>query len=155
MLRSTPGSQPWYERYIRVFCRQIFLDKASDFVEKGFWLCKILKPWPLVFQARLLYILYGPVNDDNGKWLFWKELKYPEVDLFRLGALKKVFFRKKKLANRLKFSNLFISTQREIHTENRGRVYIVRKDSVYMHYLKIGGIFRWKSRHGGMKINNM
>ena len=50
-----------------MFCREIFLDKANDFVEKGFWLCKILKPWPLVFQARLLYILYGPVNDDNGK----------------------------------------------------------------------------------------
>ncbi|XP_078349063.1 F-box only protein 47-like [Oculina patagonica] len=66
VLRSTPGSQPWYEKYIRVFCREIFLDKASDLVEKGFWLCKILKPWPLVFQARLLYILYGPVNDDNG-----------------------------------------------------------------------------------------
>ena len=50
-----------------MFCREIFLDKASDLVEKGFWLCKILKPWPLVFQARLLYILYGPVNDDNGE----------------------------------------------------------------------------------------
>ncbi|KAJ7390996.1 F-box only protein 47 [Desmophyllum pertusum] len=34
VLRSTPGSQPWYERYIRVFCREIFLDKASDLVEK-------------------------------------------------------------------------------------------------------------------------
>lgn len=67
VLRSTPGTQPWYERYIRVFCREIFLDKACDLAEKGFWLCKVLKPWPLVFQARLLYILYGPVNDDNGK----------------------------------------------------------------------------------------
>lgn len=68
VLRSSPGSQPWYERYIRVFCREIFLDKSSDLTEKGFWLCKILKPWPLVFQARLLYILYGPVNDENGKY---------------------------------------------------------------------------------------
>ncbi|XP_074637810.1 F-box only protein 47-like [Acropora palmata] len=66
VLRSLPGSQPWYERYIRVFCREIFLDKSSDLNEKGFWLCKILKPWPLVFQARLLYIIYGPVNEDNG-----------------------------------------------------------------------------------------
>ena len=69
VLRSPPGSQPWYERYIRVFCREIFLDKASDPTERGFWLCKILKPWPLVFQARLIYILYGPVNDENGKYL--------------------------------------------------------------------------------------
>ncbi|XP_068674626.1 F-box only protein 47-like [Montipora foliosa] len=66
VLRSTPGSQPWHERYIRVFCREIFLDKSGDLNETGFWLCKILKPWPLVFQARLLYIIYGPVNEDNG-----------------------------------------------------------------------------------------
>ena len=66
MLNSAPGSQPWYERYIRVFCRQVFLDKSGDNAERGFWLCKILQPWPLVFQARLLYILYGPLSE-NGR----------------------------------------------------------------------------------------
>ena len=65
VLNSAPGSQPWFERYIRVFCRRVFLDKSADNAERGFWLCKLLQSRPLVFQARLIYILYGPLNEDG------------------------------------------------------------------------------------------
>ncbi|KAK3700884.1 hypothetical protein QZH41_012700, partial [Actinostola sp. cb2023] len=66
VLNSTPGTFPWFEKYIRIFCREVFLNKAFDEPDRGFWLSTILKPWPLVFQARLLYILYGPYYRDTG-----------------------------------------------------------------------------------------
>ena len=56
---------PWYEKYIRVFYREIFLDKADDGAELGFWLCQMLSSLPLVYQARMLYILYGPEDTDG------------------------------------------------------------------------------------------
>ena len=71
VLHTAPASQPWYERYIRVFCREVFLDKASDTTERAFWLSKILRPWPYVFQARLLFILYGPLSDDGGRYYYY------------------------------------------------------------------------------------
>ena len=61
-----PGAKPWYEKYVRVFYREIFLDKADDGAELGFWLCQMLSPLPLVYQARMLYILYGPEDSDEG-----------------------------------------------------------------------------------------
>lgn len=63
------GSLPWYEKYVRVFYREIFLDKAEDEAELGFWLSQMLAPLPLVFQARMLYILYGP--EDQGTVLYY------------------------------------------------------------------------------------
>ena len=54
-----------------MFCREVFLDKASDTTERAFWLSKILRPWPYVFQARLLFILYGPLSDDGGRYYYY------------------------------------------------------------------------------------
>jgi F-box protein 47 len=64
-LKKGPGSMPWYEKYIRVFYREIFLDKADDGAELSFWLCQMLSSLPLVYQARMLYILYGPEDTDG------------------------------------------------------------------------------------------
>ena len=55
----------FFYRYIRVFCREIFLNKACK-TERGFWMAQILKPYPMFFQARLLFILYGPTDLENG-----------------------------------------------------------------------------------------
>ena len=52
-------------RYIRVFCKEIFLKKSNE-DDKSFWLSQFLKPFPIFFRARLLYILYGPIDDDSG-----------------------------------------------------------------------------------------
>lgn len=50
-----------------MFCREIFLNKACK-TERGFWMAQILKPYPMFFQARLLFILYGPTDLENGKF---------------------------------------------------------------------------------------
>ena len=55
-------------RYVRVFCKEIFLNK-SPVVDKSFWLAQILKPYPICFQARLMFILFGPTEPDGGKKL--------------------------------------------------------------------------------------
>ncbi|KAM3842937.1 F-box only protein 47-like [Diretmus argenteus] len=57
---GTPGVSWLLELQLRLFCRQVLLDwwPGKDTL---FWLTRILKPWPMVLQARLLFILYGPL----------------------------------------------------------------------------------------------
>lgn len=51
----------WYkELQIRLYCRHVLLDHWTNRPVKQFWLNLLLRPWPLVSQARLLFILYGP-----------------------------------------------------------------------------------------------
>uniref|UniRef100_A0A3Q0QPT9 F-box domain-containing protein n=1 Tax=Amphilophus citrinellus TaxID=61819 RepID=A0A3Q0QPT9_AMPCI len=47
------------ELQLRLFCRQVLLDPNQ--LECQFWLMQLLKPWPMVSQAHLLFILYGPL----------------------------------------------------------------------------------------------
>ena len=49
------------EFYIRLFFRRTFLDQCSVSIDKAFWLRHILKPFPMVHQARVLFLFYGPV----------------------------------------------------------------------------------------------
>uniref|UniRef100_A0A673AYW1 FBXO47 ARM repeats region domain-containing protein n=1 Tax=Sphaeramia orbicularis TaxID=375764 RepID=A0A673AYW1_9TELE len=49
------------ELQIRLFCRQVLLDPWLNRPECQFWLIELLKPWPMVSQAHLLLILYGPL----------------------------------------------------------------------------------------------
>ncbi|XP_063070513.1 F-box only protein 47-like isoform X1 [Engraulis encrasicolus] len=69
---SKPGSSPRLEQQIRCFCRSVLLDPRQSRQDSLFWLTCILKPWPMVSQARLLFILYGPLQDD-GK-LGWQDV---------------------------------------------------------------------------------
>lgn len=57
-----------------MFYREIFLDKAEDGGEIGFWLSQILSPLPLVFQARVVYILYGPEDPDQGNHVYFTDV---------------------------------------------------------------------------------
>lgn len=67
VLHTEPSSQPLLERDIRVVHRCVFLDHAAKLGEGeyGFWLTQILKQWPITFQARLLYLLTAPENEDG------------------------------------------------------------------------------------------
>uniref|UniRef100_A0A3Q0QUP2 F-box domain-containing protein n=1 Tax=Amphilophus citrinellus TaxID=61819 RepID=A0A3Q0QUP2_AMPCI len=57
VITAKPG---WYqELQLRLFCRQVLLDPNQ--LECQFWLMQLLKPWPMVSQAHLLFILYGPL----------------------------------------------------------------------------------------------
>lgn len=71
VLQAVPGSLPWQETDIRALHREVFLCPVKSDVQYGFWLSLILKPWPLVFQAKLLYLLTAP-GDDSGK-VYWIE----------------------------------------------------------------------------------
>ena len=66
VLCCAPSSLPAQERDVRLFHRYLFLVSArhSD-REYAFWLTQILKPWPITFQAKLLYLLTAP-EDENG-----------------------------------------------------------------------------------------
>ena len=66
VLCCAPSSFPAQERDIRLFHRHLFLVSArhSD-KEYAFWLTQILKPWPITYQAKLLYLLTAP-EDENG-----------------------------------------------------------------------------------------
>ncbi|XP_032727673.1 F-box only protein 47 isoform X3 [Lontra canadensis] len=62
---SKPGSARKLELRIRLFCRNVLLDHWIHRSDSAFWLTRILKPWPMVNQARLLYIIFGPVSPQD------------------------------------------------------------------------------------------
>ncbi|XP_071885132.1 F-box only protein 47 isoform X2 [Anas platyrhynchos] len=62
VVSSKPGSARKLELRIRLFCRSVFLNHWIHRSDSAFWLTRILKPWPMVNQARLLYIIFGPVS---------------------------------------------------------------------------------------------
>ena len=66
VLRSSPASLPWHEKDIRLLHRFTFLIPSRTDQEYSYWMTQILKPWPITFQARLLYLLTGP-EDANGE----------------------------------------------------------------------------------------
>lgn len=68
VLSSFPGSHPEKEIYVRLYHRLVYLDFCWSSSDRSFWLSKILKPWPFVYQAKLLYLLYGPACPDNIQW---------------------------------------------------------------------------------------
>lgn len=59
------GVSPRLEIQIRLFCRNVLLDHWQSSRDTLFWLTRILKPWPMVNQARLIYIIYGPLTLDG------------------------------------------------------------------------------------------
>lgn len=59
------GRKRHQERQIRLYCRHVLLDCWPNQSVKKFWLNLLLNPWPLVSQARLLFILYGPSLPDG------------------------------------------------------------------------------------------
>ncbi|XP_056368223.1 F-box only protein 47 isoform X2 [Oenanthe melanoleuca] len=61
VVSSKPGSARRLELRIRLFCRAVLLS-GSRRGDSAFWLTRILKPWPMVNQARLLYLIFGPVS---------------------------------------------------------------------------------------------
>ncbi|XP_010840984.1 PREDICTED: F-box only protein 47 isoform X2 [Bison bison bison] len=62
---SKPGSARKLELRIRLFCRNVLLDHWTHRSDSAFWLTCILKPWPMVNQARLLYIIFGPISPQD------------------------------------------------------------------------------------------
>ncbi|XP_065753749.1 F-box only protein 47 [Phocoena phocoena] len=74
---SKPGVATKLELWIRLFCRNVFLDRWTHQSDSAFWLTCILKPWPMVNQARLLYIIFGPVAPQDGQVVWQKMIEGP------------------------------------------------------------------------------
>ncbi|ELK01583.1 F-box only protein 47 [Pteropus alecto] len=74
---SKPGSARKLELRIRLFCRNVLLDHWTHRSDSAFWLTRILKPWPMVNQARLLYIIFGPISPQDGQVVWQKMIEEP------------------------------------------------------------------------------
>jgi len=59
------GANPQLELHVRIFLRRVFLDDCSSESDKALWLNLVLKPFAMVDQARVLFLLFGPIS--NGK----------------------------------------------------------------------------------------
>ncbi|NXI88826.1 FBX47 protein, partial [Rhipidura dahli] len=77
VVSSKPGSARRLELRIRLYCRGVLLPPGSHRSDSAFWLTRILKPWPMVNQARLLYILFGPVSSLDGHVVWQKMIEGP------------------------------------------------------------------------------
>ncbi|NWH88180.1 FBX47 protein, partial [Aegithalos caudatus] len=77
VVSSKPGSARRLELRIRLFCRGVLLSPGSHRSDSAFWLTRILKPWPMVNQARLLYIIFGPVSSRDGHVVWQKMIEGP------------------------------------------------------------------------------
>ncbi|GAB1608473.1 F-box only protein 47 isoform X1, partial [Argonauta hians] len=68
ILNSKPGLYNKMEYDARLFFRRVFLDHCDYVTTRSFWLSCIFKPWPMVHQAKLLYLLYGPASNNEILW---------------------------------------------------------------------------------------
>ncbi|KAK6190294.1 hypothetical protein SNE40_002199 [Patella caerulea] len=71
VVTAKAGTYPKMELSMRLLIRRIFLDPCPSLMDKAFWLTRILKPWPMVTQARIIYLLYGASKDGD---IFWFEM---------------------------------------------------------------------------------
>ncbi|XP_078012143.1 F-box only protein 47 isoform X2 [Phascolarctos cinereus] len=83
---SKPGSARKLELRIRLFCRSVLLDHWTQQSDSAFWLTRILKPWPMVNQARLLYIIFGPISSQDGQ-VVWQKMTEGPTDETSLKGL--------------------------------------------------------------------
>ncbi|NWV03649.1 FBX47 protein, partial [Ptilonorhynchus violaceus] len=77
VVSSKPGSARKLELRIRLYCRSVLLSPWRHRSDSAFWLTRILKPWPMVNQARLLYIIFGPVSSRDGHVVWQKMIEGP------------------------------------------------------------------------------
>ncbi|NWW41325.1 FBX47 protein, partial [Panurus biarmicus] len=77
VVSGKPGSARRLELRIRLYCRGVLLSPGSHRSDSAFWLTRILKPWPMVNQARLLYIIFGPVSSRDGHVVWQKMIEGP------------------------------------------------------------------------------
>ncbi|NXG08645.1 FBX47 protein, partial [Sakesphorus luctuosus] len=77
VVSSKAGSARKLEVRIRLFCRRVLLNHWSQRSDAAFWLTRILKPWPIVSQARLLYIIFGPASSLDGYVVWQKMIERP------------------------------------------------------------------------------
>ncbi|KAJ6654841.1 hypothetical protein lerEdw1_006530 [Lerista edwardsae] len=86
VVSSKPGSARKLELRIRIFCRSVLLNHWIHRSDSAFWLTRLLKPWPMVNQARLLYIIFGPASTLDGH-VVWQKMTEGPTDETSLKGL--------------------------------------------------------------------
>nr|XP_020470070.1 F-box only protein 47 isoform X2 [Monopterus albus]XP_020470071.1 F-box only protein 47 isoform X2 [Monopterus albus]XP_020470072.1 F-box only protein 47 isoform X2 [Monopterus albus]XP_020470073.1 F-box only protein 47 isoform X2 [Monopterus albus]XP_020470074.1 F-box only protein 47 isoform X2 [Monopterus albus] len=95
VITAKPGVRWYQELQLRVFCRQVLLDPWSNQLECQFWLTQLLRPWPMVSQAHLLFILYGPLMPEGTLgWRYVVERWLPHSALWDLARALLLLFGK-------------------------------------------------------------
>ncbi|XP_049451154.1 F-box only protein 47-like [Epinephelus fuscoguttatus] len=61
VITGKPGVRCYQKLQLRLYCRRVLLDPWLNQPDCQFWLMQLLKPWPMVSQAQLLFMLYGPL----------------------------------------------------------------------------------------------
>ena len=73
VMLSKVGEHRHYERDVRQFIQEVFLAKAVSPDQRALWLSLIMAIYPAQ-HARLLYLLYGPVQVGTEGMVAWKML---------------------------------------------------------------------------------
>ncbi|XP_058038905.1 F-box only protein 47 [Ahaetulla prasina] len=73
IVSGKPGRFRKLELRIRSFCRGVLLNHWIHETDSIFWLTCILKPWPIVNQAQLLYLMFGPTSEEDGN-IDWRNM---------------------------------------------------------------------------------
>ncbi|XP_061774265.1 F-box only protein 47-like [Nerophis ophidion] len=131
ILTGKPGLKCYQELELRYFCRQVLLDLSPNQLECQFWLIHLLKPWPLVSQAHLLLILYGPLQPEGA--ISWHELVVqglPPDSLWDLARAILLLFNKPELKDWTMQSTIAIFEEitaipEPWHTENVARLLVL------------------------------
>lgn len=63
-----PGAYRDMELNVRLFFRRVFLNNCSSGYDRAFWLNLILRHMPMVNQARVLFLLFGPISGEDIQW---------------------------------------------------------------------------------------
>ncbi|XP_040913490.1 F-box only protein 47-like [Toxotes jaculatrix] len=127
VITAKPGVRLHQELQLRLFCRQVLLDPWLNQPEYLFWLTQLLKPWPMVNQAHLLLILYGPLLPEGT--LSWQDLvdrALPHGALWDLArAILMLFGKGLTSDSRLAILEELIAIPQPWHMENVARLLVL------------------------------
>ncbi|KAJ0070172.1 hypothetical protein NL108_002497, partial [Boleophthalmus pectinirostris] len=133
LVHSKPGVHCFQEVKLHLFYRNVLLDPWSNRLECQFWLIELLKPWPMVSQAHLLLLLYGPLLPEGLCTVGWQELvetPLPHSALWDLARALLLLFSKLKVRGWSTFSILAILEELTVipqpwHVENVARLLLL------------------------------
>nr|XP_046260336.1 F-box only protein 47-like [Scatophagus argus] len=141
VITGKPGVRWYQELQVRLFCRKVLLDPWLNQPECQFWLTLLLKPWPMVSQAHLMFILYGPLLP--GGTLGWQDLverELPHSTLWDLARAILMLFSKLEVKDRASHSMLTILEELIVipqpwHVENVARLLVLCGSSLCYTFL--------------------
>uniref|UniRef100_UPI0037E74BAA F-box only protein 47-like n=1 Tax=Semicossyphus pulcher TaxID=241346 RepID=UPI0037E74BAA len=136
VITEKPGVSWYQELQLRLFCRQVLLDPWPNQPECQFWLMQLLKPWPLVSQAHLLFIFYGPqLPEGTLGWQDLVERGLPHCNLWDLARAVLLLFSKLEVEGQTSSTELAILEELIVipepwHVENVARLLVLCGNSL-------------------------